>query len=371
MMMSIDALSKVTLTEGISGFFKDQAVKYLLVKGDAKEVLPRIPSNSISICITSPPYWQERKYEGECTIGLEETVQEYVQHLTEIFHELKNTMRDDGSFWLNIGDKYEGKNLQGVPWLVACSLQNDGWILRNAVIWDKVKGNPSNAKDKLRNIYEYVFHFVKSRKYYYDLDEIRDLPGKPYYKNGKIVTATGVSGVRYERQIRASNNLSKKEKEAALKVLKDTLQRVRNGEIPDFRMIIRGEQRTTHSDSVDFSGRARELLQYGFYILPYHKKGAAPSDIWRIIPEDRWRKDTHFAVFPEELCEIPIKTSCPHDGILIDPFVGTGTAVVTALKLGRRAIGIDVCEKYLSIAEQRITDSSLEPKKGNGTQVKL
>lgn len=364
MLVDIATLDKSMLIEGISEFFEDQSKKYLLVKGDAKEVLTKIRPNSISMCITSPPYWQEREYEGEGTIGLESTVQEYVQNLTEIFHELKNVIREDGSFWLNIGDKYKGKNLQGVPWLVACSLQNDGWILRNAVVWDKVKGNPSNAKDKLRNIYEFVFHFVKRRKYYYNLDEIRDLPGKPYYKNGRIVTATGVNGVRYERQIRASDNLTEKEKKAALKALKDALKKVQNGEMPDFRMVIRGQQRTTHSDRLAFSGRARELLQNGFYILPYHKKGAPPSDIWRIIPEDKWRKDTHFAVFPEELCEIPIKTSSPPDGILIDPFVGTGTSVVTALKLGRRAIGIDICEKYLSIAEQRIAELPLEFKKG-------
>jgi DNA modification methylase len=371
MLMDVDSLSKSTLENGISSFFEDHTIKHLLIKGDAKEVLTKLSSDRISMCITSPPYWQERKYEGEGTIGLESTVEEYVQHLAEIFHRLKRVIREDGSFWLNIGDKYDGKNLQGVPWLVACSLQKDGWILRNAVIWDKVKGNPSNAKDKLRNIYEFVFHFVKNRKYYYNLDEIRDLPGKPYYKHGKIVTATGVNGVRYERQIRASNNLSEKEKEAALKALKDALKKVQNGEIPDFRMIIRGEQRTTHSDAVDFSGRARELLQNGFYILPYHKKGAAPSDIWRIIPEDKWRKDTHFAVFPEELCEIPIKTSCPSNGILIDPFVGTGTAVVAALKLGRRAIGIDVCERYLSIADQRIADLSSKPEKGTVAQARL
>jgi DNA modification methylase len=352
----------------LSHFFEDKQIQFLLIHGDAKQVLAKMPRNHVNMCITSPPYWQERKYNGIDAIGLETTVEDYVKHLTQVFHEVKNVLRDDGSLWLNIGDKYEGKNLLGIPWQVAFSLKNDGWILRNAVIWDKVKGNPSGSKDKLRNLYEYIFHFVKSRYYSYNLDDIRDMPGKPYYRKGKIITASGVSGVKYERQIKASKHLSETEKEAALNALKATLKKVETGQIPDFRMIIRGEQRTTHSNDLGFSGRAQELAIKGFCILRYNKKGAPPSDIWRIIPEDSWRKDSHFAIFPEDLCEIPIKTSCPPNGTLIDPFVGTGTAIVTALALGRRAIGIDICQEYLAVADERI---SRHLKEKSGVQTRL
>ncbi len=119
-------------------------------------------------------------------------------------------------------------------------------------------------------------------------------------------------------------------------------------------MIIRGTQRSIHSDSPEYSGRADELRKRGFCILPYHKRGTKPGDVWQIIPEDEWRKDAHFAVFPKELCEIPIKATCPPGGIVLDPFVGTGTAIIAAMELNRRGIGIDISHEYLEIAQKRI-----------------
>jgi DNA methylase len=124
--------------------------------------------------------------------------------------------------------------------------------------------------------------------------------------------------------------------------------------MPDFRMIIRGQQRMTHSDVVEVSGRAGEIEKRGFCILPYHAKGSKPGDVWQIIPEDRWRLDRHCAVFPAELCRTPILATCPADGMLLDPFVGTGTAVKVATDHGRRAIGVDTSREYLEVAQSRI-----------------
>lgn len=329
---------------------------YLLLCGDAAQVLRLLPGESVHVCMTSPPYWAQREYSGPSDLGNEPRVEEYVEHLVSILGEVRRVLRADGSLWLNLGDTYRRKNLIGVPWRVAFALQEQGWILRNAIVWDKVKGNPCNARDKLRNVYEFVFHLVKQGQYYYNLDAIRNPPGKPYRKNGRIVTPTGVSGIRYEQQIRASTELSDEEKTAALRALAEALHKVETGEMPDFRMIIRGTQRATHSDSTRYSGRADELRRQGFCILPYHKRGTKPGDVWRIIPEDRWRKDEHFAVYPVELCEIPIKATCPPDGIVLDPFVGTGTTVVAALQLHRRAIGIDTSADYLRVAQERIVE---------------
>lgn len=335
-------------------FWDHPQEKYRLLQGDAEAVLPLFPSSAVDMCITSPPYWGQRAYDGGSELGRESHLEEYVARLVRIFHEVRRVLRPEGSLFLNIGDTYLHKNLCGVPWHVAFALQNDGWVLRNSIIWDKVKGNPCNAKDKLRNLHEYVFHFVQQENYFYDVDAIRNPPGKPYYRDGKIVTPTGVSGAKYEQQIRRSTELTAQEKEAALEALADTLRKVERGEIADFRMVIRGTQRSTHSDSREFSGRANEIQARGFCILPYHKNGSKPGDVWHIVPEDEWRKDGHYAVFPVELCELPIKATCPQRGILLDPFVGTGTALVAALLLERRGIGIDTSPTYLTEAEKRL-----------------
>lgn len=146
---------------------------YLLCGGDAAEVLQEFPARSVHCCITNPPYCNQRQYAGGSRLGQEPCVDDYVQHLRGIFRQLQAVLREEGSLWLNLGDTYRNKNLLGVPWRVAFALQEDGWILRNAIVWDKVKGNPCNAKDKLRNVYEYIFHFVQQEQYYYDLDAIR------------------------------------------------------------------------------------------------------------------------------------------------------------------------------------------------------
>jgi DNA modification methylase len=148
--------------------------------------------------------------------------------------------------------------------------------------------------------------------------------------------------------------LTEQEKANANKALDEVLQELSNGEIVDFRMTIRGEQRTFHSENTGISGRAKELEAKGFYILKMGANGHLPSDIWRIAPEDTWRKDAHYAVFPEELLLNPIKATCPQGGIVLDPFSGTGSTVALAIKLGRRGIGIDLSENYNQIAENRI-----------------
>jgi len=326
---------------------------FLFLHGDAGEVLRELPEHVADCCLTSPPYWSQRKYDSDSGLGAESLPTRYVDRLVGIFRELKRVLRPEGSLWLNLGDTYIRKNLCGIPWRVALALQADGWILRNAIVWDKMKGNPCNAKDKLRNVYEYVFHFVQQSDCFYDMDSVRNQPQKPSYRNGRVVTPTGVSGAKYERQIQTSAELSPEEKEAALLALEEALEKVRRGEMPDFRMVIRGCQRATHSDSLEFSGRANELLSRGFCILPYHRNGTKPGDVWRIIPEDEWRKDDHYAVFPIELCELPIKATCPTRGIVLDPFVGTGSSVVAAILLGRRGIGIDTSQVYLCEAESR------------------
>lgn len=335
-------------------YLDSTTVNPLLIQGEALNVLKNIPDKSIDCCMTSPPYWGKRQYDGG-GIGLEDDYQVYLTNLLTIFQELKRVLRPSGSFWLNIGDTYQNKSLLGIPWRIALELtEQQGWILRNNVIWHKIKGGPDNTKDRLRNLHENLFHFVKTSKgYYYDVDAIRSNPQKTKVVNGAIVSATGVSGVRYKRQIELSTSLTEQEKATALTALNEKLGKIELGEIADFRMVIRKQQRATHSDSEKVSGRARELRDKGFYFLNYHPKGSKPSDIWEIIPEDTQKREGHFAAYPEDLCKIPILATCPEDGIVLDPFCGTGTTLLVAKNLNRKSIGIDIASEYINIAERR------------------
>lgn len=326
----------------------------LFLQGDAASVLEALPAESLDCCMTSPPYWGQRSYSGG-GIGLEERHEAYILHLLAIFAKLKRALKRTGSFWLNIGDAYCKKNLLGLPWRVALALTDQqGWVLRNSIVWNKVKGGPDNATDKLRNVHEMLFHFVKTPKdYYYDVDAARKTPRSARVVNGAVVSATGVSGVRYRRQIELSTVLSDEERRNAFAELDAVLLDVREGRLSDFRMIIRGQQRTTHSDSERVSGRARELQEKGFYFLKYHPNGSKVSDVWDILPEDTQKRKGHFAAYPEDLCKTPILTTCPVAGIVLDPFCGTGTTNYVAFQLGRKSVGIDVSQEYLRMAAER------------------
>lgn len=335
----------------------DSDSRNALVHGDSRDVLQQVPDASVDCVVTSPPYWGVRDYDGESGLGMEASVDEFVDVLLAILDEVKRVLKPEGSFWLNIGDTYQDKDLAGVPWRVALALKDrQNWILRNDVVWNKVKGNPSSATDRLRVMHEYVFHFVTQKSYYYDDDAIREDEDfeLTYKDNGDVVSPTGVSGARYRRQIEESETLSEDEKENALDALDEHLEMLRNREIKDFRMVVRDEQRTTHGDSADLSGRARELAEEGFYFLRYNANGPMPENIWDIVPEDEHRDDSHCAVYPVELCELPIRATCPEDGVVLDPFAGTGTTVVAANKLGRRGLGIDASAEYLETASDRL-----------------
>ena len=325
-----------------------------IIHGGCLGVLSGMDAETIDCAITSSPYWGQRVYEGNSGIGLEDRFDDYVSNLVRILDEVRRVLRKDGSLWLNLGDKYRGKDLMGMPWTVALTLKKRGWILRNDVIWDKIKTMQS-GRDKLRSTYEHVFHFVKGRRYHYDRQAILLKSGsRPRRRNGKIVSITGTSGTRYRKQIDASMRLTDAEKRNARRALDGAIGRMGAGDIVDFRMTIRGQQRTVHGTAERMSGRTKELHSRGFYIMTQGSEGHLPTDIWRIVPEDMRRTDIHCAVYPEALLEIPIKSTCPPGGVVLDPFCGTGTTCLAAQRLGRSFIGIDVSEEYCKIARRRI-----------------
>lgn len=329
-----------------------------LVVGDSLKVLSQLPNDSIDCVITSPPYYMKRQYLGG-GIGLESTYQEYIDNLLKIIKEIHRVLKPTGSFWLNIGDSYKNKQLLNIPHRIAIRMQDEqNWILRNTVVWDKLKGAMSQSKDSLGCEYEPMFHFVKKKNgYYYDADSVRKKPRKAHVENGAVVSATGVSGVRYRRKIELSTELTQEQKESAFMALDNVLERIKNGELSDFRMVIKGgNQRVTNGDTANLSGRAKELQEKGFYFLFYNPNGSMISDVWQIIPEDTQGRKLHFAPFPEDLVKTPIVLTCPKDGIVLDPFAGTGTTCYVAAQLQRKSIGIDMAKEYLELAEDRCAE---------------
>lgn len=328
------------------------------IKGNALKVLAHLPDNCIDCVVTSPPYYMKREYLGG-GIGLETTYQEYIDNLLAIVQEIYRVLKPTGSFWLNIGDSYKNKQLLNIPHRVAIRMQDEQkWILRNTVVWDKMKGAMSQSKDSLGNEYEPMFHFVKKKTgYYYDSDAVRKKPRSARVENGAVVSATGVSGVRYRRKIELSTELTDEQKTNAYRELEAVLDRIKNGELSDFRMVIKGaNQRVTNGNTTKLSGRAKELQEKGFYFLFYNPNGSMISDVWQIVPEDTQGRKLHFAPFPEDLVKTPIVLTCPPNGIVLDPFVGTGTTSYVAAQLSRKSIGIDMAQEYLELAETRCAE---------------
>ncbi len=188
-------------------YHQDESVT--LYQGDATAVSRELPDGSVDCIVTSPPYFGLRDYGIEGQYGLEASPSEYVEKMTELFSELRRVLSDDGTLWLNIGDSYKStggkhgvgpnasvgatllqsrnrtrpkanvpnKNLLGIPWRLAFGLQDDGWILRNDIIWEKPNGMPESVRDRCSNRYEHIFMFSKSKNYSFDLDALRNQSG--------------------------------------------------------------------------------------------------------------------------------------------------------------------------------------------------
>ena len=334
---------------------KNTVISPCFVCGDSLNVLEKMPDNCIDCVITSPPYYMKREYLAG-GIGLENTYQEYIDNLLAITAQIYRVLKPTGSFWLNVGDSYKNKQLLNIPHRIAIRMQDEQkWILRNTVIWDKMKGAMSQSKDSLGNEYEPVFHFVKQKAgYYYDADAVRKKPREAKVENGAVVSATGVSGVKYKRKIELSTELTEEQRANAYKDLDNVLDRMKKGELSDFRMVIKGaNQRVTNGNTTKLSGRAKELQEKGYYFLFYNPKGSMISDVWQIIPEDTQGRKLHFAPYPEDLVKTPIVLTCPEGGIVLDPFAGTGTTNYVAATMNRKSVGIDMAMEYLELAQDR------------------
>jgi len=293
--------------------------------GDALELLKQLDDESVDLVITSPPYWALRDYGVEGQLGLEPTFDEYISKLCNIFDEVKRVLKKTGTCWVVIGDTYNssGTNMsrnwdgrtknfeKGKPMIISkelpskCLLQiparfsiemiNRGWILRNTIIWHKPNCIPASVKDRFTVDFEYIFFFVKNKKYYFEQ--------------------------QFERYIEKMNRWGGEKLKAKGKSTWDD-----------------GTGQVTYRD--------RNMRP--------NPKGRNKRTTWRINPKPF--SEAHFAVYPEELIKTPIKAGCPEQGIVLDPFMGSGTTALVALKLNRNFIGFELNPEYVKIANKRIKD---------------
>lgn len=281
--------------------------------GDVRNIAKFIPDNYIQAIVTSPPYFGHRNYtenEGyDEEIGRENTLTDYVKNIVDCFDVIKPKLREDGLLWLNLGDTYRNKELQGVPWRVAFALKDRGWILRSDIIWKKPNAMPSSVKNRPTTDHEYIFLFSKSADYYYDADSIRE-PHITFSENSKM------RGGR--------NHLGK-----------------RNG-TPE-----------------NGKNAGNQNLHNGRWDQAFHPMGRNKRTVWE-IPLGKFR-DTHFAVYPEALVEICVLASTKKGDIVFDPFTGSGTTGVVALRNSRRFIGCDLVKKYQEMAQKRIDEIVAQP----------
>lgn len=274
----------------------------LILNADAEQALQEIPDNLVQAIVTSPPYYGQRDYGVAGQIGIEKSPTAYITHLVSTFREARRVLREDGTLWLNLGDKYQDNAMLGMPWRVALALVDDGWILRSDVIWHKPNAMPSSVKTRPTTDHEYMFMFSKSKSYHYDADAIRE-PHVTFSENSKM------RGGR--------NHLGKRG---------GTPEEGKNG--------------------------GNSNLHNGRWDQAFHPLGRNKRTVWS-VPLGKFR-EAHFAVFPEKLIEPCILAAVPKRGIVLDPFFGSGTTGLVALNHGRRFIGIELNPEYCELAQRRL-----------------
>lgn len=321
--------------------------------GDCLETLRRMPDGIVNTCVTSPPYFGLRDYGHPGQIGLEASPDEFVQRLVDVFREVRRVLRDDGTAWVNMGDSYAGsrqgpqgeastlagnghqgggpkrrdvprpmvasrrrddepiprsdvrvaglkpKDLIGVPWRLAFALQADGWWLRQDIIWAKPNPMPESVTDRCTKAHEYIFLLSKSGRYYFDHGAIRE----------ESLEARGHGNIKPVRALPGERD---------------------SGENANIR------------DSLHKIG-PRELRNR--------------RSVWTVGTKPY--AGAHFAVFPPDLIEPCILAGAPAGGVVLDPFMGSGTTAEVATRLGRQWIGCELNPDFGPLQRQRLTGQTL------------
>lgn len=314
-----------------NGLLKNSAI----IIADAAEALKWIASNSVDCCVTSPPYYGLRDYGVSGQIGQEETPEEYIEKLVILFREIRRVLKPDGTLWVNIGDSYSGsgkgrnknglhvaskselanrkgtytgtirrtqtncknKDLIGIPWLLAFALREDGWYLRQDIIWQKSNCLPESVKDRCTKSHEYIFLLSKSKRYYFDAESISE----PIAES---------SAKRYAQNI--------------------------DGQ--------KGSNRQPGKTNGPMKAAVPQFTKDG-------KLHRNKRSVWTVSVANF--RGGHFATFPEDLVKPCILAGSRAGGIVLDPFLGSGTTGRVAIDNGRAFIGIEINVDYAKISAKR------------------
>lgn len=314
--------------------------------GDSAFLLRQIPDASVDLLVTSPPYYMQRHYNmAGMTVGNEGCVDEYVDSLMEVFTEAVRVVKPTGSLVYNIGDKYVECSLLLVPFRFAIEATKKNSVrLVNNITWVKANPTPRQFTRRLVSSTEPFFHFAKTSDYYYDRNSFfeKKIPNNSHKPTGRL-------GEAYREKIENSD-MSREQKENANIALDEVIAEVHAGEIQSFRMKIKG----VHAEAFggQEGGRKIQMERNGFTIIRLHgnsmKRDVMESPV-ESIPGLR-----HCAVFPQAIIQEVIKLLCPPGGIVLDPYMGSGTTALAAISEGRDFIGIDIDPDYCGIARERI-----------------
>jgi DNA modification methylase len=303
--------------------------------GDCRETMRRWAQEGVKVqtCVTSPPYYGLRDYGHDGQIGLEETPEEYIKAMVEVFRCVKDVLADDGTLWLNIGDSYstgtkaerqqstnpgvganrpeaqnsvarignpagcKTKDLIGIPWMMAFALRADGWYLRQDIIWHKPNPMPESVRDRCTKAHEYIFLLSKSDRYFFDSEALKE----PAINAGKI------GGSFKGRQGSADYH---------------------------------AQSGGVGSDAKNYETKNRR-------------------SVWTVTTKPY--KGAHFATFPPDLIEPCVLAGSRKGDIVLDPFMGSGTTAQVALKNGRQYLGCELNEDYKALQDDRIAKALPEP----------
>lgn len=311
----------------------------LIEFGDCRSTMRKWAQDGIKAqtCVTSPPYFGLRDYGHEGQIGLEQTPEEYIDKMVEVFREVRRVLADDGTLWLNIGDSYAAnrsyqvpstkggkkhsdsqavggkgsvvpdglkpKDLIGIPWMLAFALRADGWYLRQDIIWHKPNPMPESVQDRCTKAHEYIFLLSKSERYFFDSEAMKE----PSSDNP-------VSAARRNRADFCT---------VGTKAIQGT-----------------GFGQSGMGENAKYKGETRNR-----------------RSVWTVAT--RPYKGAHFATFPPALIEPCIKAGAPLGGIVLDPFMGSGTTAQVAQHLGRQYLGCELNPAYKPLQDQRLAQQAL------------